>query len=224
MKRKFEFKVQPEVLDIGVKIKGVRIQGINNTVYSSSLNDYIDVHVKRLLENNTLESLKENKIIQSFYDLHKVVGIPKRKNLPASENLLKNLLKKQEFHRINPLVDIYNLISMDTKLALGAHDLDKTDGNITLRLTHGDENYIPLGSIEAKEVKAGIYSYIDDANDIICYSEIRQVDKTKVTEESKDVFFIVQGNQATTDKYVEDVAKELITVVTYYLGGTGEIL
>lgn len=224
MKRKFEFKVQQDVLDLGVKIKGVRIHDIDNTVYSSSLNDYIDVHVKRLLKNNSLEVLKEDRIIQGFYELHKEVGIPKRKNLPASENLLKNLLKKQEFHKINPLVDLYNLISMDTKLPLGAHDLDKTEGNISLRLTQGNENYIPLGSVEAKEVKAGIYSYIDDANDIICYSEIRQVDKTKVTEESKDVFFIVQGNQATTDKYVEDVAQELITVVTYYLGGTGEIL
>ena len=81
MNRKFEFKVQPEVLDLRVKIKGVRIHDIDNTVYSSSLNDYIDVHVKRLL---------------------------------------KNLLKKHEFHKINPLVDLYNLISMDTKLALGA--------------------------------------------------------------------------------------------------------
>ena len=133
MNRKFEFKVLPEVLDLRVKIKGVRIQDINNTVYSSSLNDYIDVHVKRLL---------------------------------------KNLLKKQEFHKINPLVDLYNLISMDTKLALGAHDLDKIEGNITLRLTQGNENNIPLGSEEAKEVKAGIYSYIDDANDIFCFSEI----------------------------------------------------
>lgn len=134
MNRKFEFKVQPEVLDLRVKIKGVRIHDIDNTVYSSSLNDYIDVHVKRLL---------------------------------------KNLLKKQEFHKINPLVDLYNLISMDTKLALGAHDLDKIEGNITLRLTQGNENYISLGSEEAKEVKAGIYSYIDDVNNIICYSEIR---------------------------------------------------
>lgn len=185
MNRKFEFKVQQDVLDLGVKIKGVRIHDIDNTVYSSSLNDYIDVHVKRLL---------------------------------------KNLLKKQEFHKINPLVDLYNLISMDTKLALGAHDLDKTEGNITLRLTQGNENYIPLGSEEAKEVKAGIYSYIDDANDIICFSEIRQVDKTKVTNESKDIFFIVQGNNENSDKYVKDIAKELIIVVTYYLGGTGEIL
>ena len=224
MNRKFEFKVQPEVLDLRVKIKGVRIHDIDNTVYSSALDDYIDVHVKRLLENNSLESLKKNQVIQGFYELHKEVGIPKRKNLPASENLLKNLLKKQEFHKINPLVDLYNLISMDTKLALGAHDLDKTEGNITLRLTQGNENYISLGSEEAKEVKAGIYSYIDDANDIICYSEIRQVDKTKVTNESKDIFFIVQGNNENSDKYVKDIAKELIIVVTYYLGGTGEIL
>ena len=83
---------------------------------------------------------------------------------------------------------------------------------------------MPLGSEEAKVVKAGIYSYIDDANDIICFSEIRQVDKTKVTNESVDIFFIVQGNKVTSNKYVEDVAKELITVVTYYLGGVGEIL
>ena len=49
--KNFQFKIQQEVLDLGVKIKGVRIHGINNTVYFSSLNDYIDVHVKRLLEN-----------------------------------------------------------------------------------------------------------------------------------------------------------------------------
>ena len=69
-----------------------------------------------------------------------------------------------------------------------------------------------------------VFIVIYDANDIICYSEIRQVDKTKVTNESKDIFFIVQGNKETSDKYVKDIAKELITVVTYYLWGTDEIL
>ena len=69
-----------------------------------------------------------------------------------------------------------------------------------------------------------VFIDIDDANDIICFSEIRQVDKTKVTNESEDIFFIVQENKVTSNKYVKDVAKELITVVTYYLGGVGEIL
>ena len=98
--KNFQFKIQQEVLDLVVKIKGVRIHGINNTVYFSSLNDYIDVHVIRLLENNSLESLKKNQVIQGFYELHKEVGIPKRKNLPASENLLKNLLKNKDFIKL----------------------------------------------------------------------------------------------------------------------------
>lgn len=98
--KNFQFKIQQEVLDLVVKIKGVRIHGINNTVYFSSLNDYIDVHVKRLLENNSLESLKKNQVIQGFYELHKEVGIPKRKNLPASENLLMNLLKNKDFIKL----------------------------------------------------------------------------------------------------------------------------
>lgn len=39
-------------------------------------------------------------MIQGFYELHKEVGIPKRKNLPASENLLKNLLKNKDFIKL----------------------------------------------------------------------------------------------------------------------------
>ena len=41
MNRKFEFKVQQDVLDLGVKIKGVRIHDIDNTclLYTSDAAD-----------------------------------------------------------------------------------------------------------------------------------------------------------------------------------------
>ena len=35
---------------------------------------------------------------------------------------------------------------------------------------------------------------------------------------------IVQGNEKTDYNYVKNVAGELITVITYYCGGTGKIL
>ena len=75
MNRKFEFKVQQDVLDLGVKIKGVRIHDIDNTVYSSALDDYIDVHVKRLLENNSLESLKKNQVVRLVRWIYQQVKI-----------------------------------------------------------------------------------------------------------------------------------------------------
>ena len=222
--KKFQFIVHQDVIDKGVVIRGVRIHGIDNHHYPSNLEDYIRIHIQRFLDHETQESVKNNDIIQGFYDLHKEVNVPKRKNIPASENLLKILLKKKEMTRINPVVDIYNIISMESKLALGAHDIACVGGNISLRLTDGSENFIPLGQEEPKEVKEGIYSYIDDDNDIICYLEVRQVDKTKVTKESQDIFFIVQGNQNTSQHEVDQVAEELVTVMTYYLGGEGYLL
>lgn len=35
---------------------------------------------------------------------------------------------------------------------------------------------------------------------------------------------LFKGIKKPSDKYVEDIAKELITVVTYYLRGVGEII
>ena len=59
MNRKFEFKVQQDVLDLGVKIKGVRIHDIDNTVYSSALDDYIDVHVKTSFRKQFIRIFKK---------------------------------------------------------------------------------------------------------------------------------------------------------------------
>lgn len=215
-----KFIIEQSVKDLGIKCIGVYITGINNHYYSDSLKDYLNIHSQRLLKSAT----EKDPIIQGFYDLHKKVGVSKRKNIPASENLIKLLKKRHDITRINPVVDIYNIISMESKLALGAHDIDKIVGNVNLKLTDGKELFIPLGQEEPKEVLANVYSYIDDSNEIICYLEVRQVNKTKVTNNSKDIFFIVQGNEKTDYSYIKNVAKELITVVTYYCGGTGKIL
>lgn len=219
-----KFIAEQDVLDLGVKIRGVKITGVNNYQYSQELEEYIQEHIHILLKNQTRKSIKEDDIIQGFYELHQKVNIPRRKNLPASENLLLTLVKKQEFYRINPVVDIYNILSMETKLALGAHDIDNADGNISLRLTDGNENFIPLGQNQSKDVPIGVYSYIDDSKDILCYLEIRQVDKTKITNESQNIFYIVQGNQQTSQEYIDEIAQKLIDLTTYFCGGTGELL
>ncbi|WP_096232156.1 hypothetical protein [Thermoanaerobacterium sp. RBIITD] len=87
-----------------------------------------------------------------------------------------------------------------------------------------DENYIPIGQDEPKPVKAGEYAYVDDANDIICRLEIRQVEKTKVTLDTKNCFYILQGNRATSKEYLEEAANRLINLTKRFLGGKEHIL
>ena len=125
---------------------------------------------------------------------------------------------------INKAVDIYNVISLESKLALGAHNIDKVDGDVTLRFTDGTEKYIPLGKYEPVKVNPHEYCYCDDANEVLCRLEIRQVNKTLVDENTTNIFYIVQGNKATSDTLLNQTARKIINTTTRYCGGTGQII
>lgn len=157
--------------------------------------------------------------------LHDAVGVKRRKNVPASENLIK-LLKKNggEMFFINTAVDIYNLLSMESKLALGAHNIDRIEGNVTLRFTDGTERFVPLGQAEPVPVAPHEYCYCDDSNEVLCRLEIRQVNKTAVDETAKNVLYIVQGNRATPDELLRETAQALIDQTREHCGGSGEII
>lgn len=214
-----DFYVEQRVLDLGLKIKFVVINGIDNTKES----DYLSSHLDHLIEEYKDFDLEGNQVLAGFHKIHEKGNISKRKNIPASENLIRLLKENNRIYHINSLVDIYNTISIESKLCLGAHDIDKTSGNVTLRFHSGNENYNPIGDNTSHKVKLNEYSYIDDDNDILCRLEVRQVEKTKVTEESKNVFYIVEGNEETNDEYLNDVCNKIISVTTSTLGGSGYI-
>ncbi|MBQ9327364.1 MAG: hypothetical protein IJ225_02360 [Solobacterium sp.] len=219
-----KFSVEQNVKDLGVDVVGVVITGIDNTSKSEEYKAWRESTVASLLERYRDYDVKQDAVLEGFYSLHAKVGVPRRKNPSAPENLIRLLEKKQGLFEINKAVDIYNLVSLDTRLALGAHDIDRLDGNVTLRLTDGTERFVPLGSPEPKPVKAGEYSYIDDSNEIVCHLEIRQVEKDKVTEDTTNVFYIVQGNEAVEHQVLLDAAKQLIDLTVRFCGGSGEIL
>lgn len=214
-----KFKVDEKVLELGLKVKAVIIENIDNKVKSAEYETYRKEKVQKLIEKYKEYDIKNDKTIEGFYSLHQKVNVPRRKNLPASENLIKNLIKKEELIEINKAVDIYNMISIDSKLCLGAHDIDKISGDVTLKITDGTEKFLPLGLEEIKEVKAGEYSFVDSDNDIICYLDIRQVDKTKVTQDTKNIIYFIIGNEVTTLEELENVKTQLIEETIKYCGG-----
>ncbi len=219
-----KFIVDEKVLELGVKIKAVKITGLDNESVSEEYLTWRKNKVQELITKYKDYDIKNDKVIEGFYELHQEVGVPRRKNLPASENLIKLLTKRDELVSINKAVDIYNILSIESKLCLGAHDIDKVSGNVSLKITDGTEKFLPLGSEELKPINPGEYSFVDDDNDIICWLDIRQVDKTKVTEESKNVLYLIIGNKETTYQDLEKVTNDLIELTTKFADGTAEIL
>lgn len=88
-----EFYVEQKVLDLGVKIIGVEIDGIDNKTISDEYLQWRKDEVGVLLEKYKDFDVKQDEVLEAFYTLHEKVNVPRRKNIPASENLIKLLIK-----------------------------------------------------------------------------------------------------------------------------------
>ena len=73
--------------------------------------------------------------------MYKAVGIDPTKTRPSSEALLRRVRKGDELPRINSLVDVINWCSLESQLSFGLYDLDRIQGDVTLRLGRDGESY-----------------------------------------------------------------------------------
>lgn len=219
--------VSDDVLDLGLKADFFVMKGLKNEEGSEGLESYKKELFVRLISVYSQPGFVENDpILAGFRKLHDKVGRSNKKNVASPENLVKYFLAKASLPVISPIVDIYNCVSLESRLAIGAHDLTKISGKVNLRLTNGAEKFLPLGSPsdELKKIQTGEYGYIDDGNDVLCQLECRQAQKTKIMKETSDCFYIVQGNENTPAEYISKFRDELIRLTRQYCGGTETIL
>lgn len=184
----------------------------------AEISSFVDGIVAAVRERAVRDLITPDPVYAGFRELHKSFEVPTRKLFSAAETLIRYVEKRGDIPRIGPLVDVYNAVSLETRLSLGAHDLARVAGGVSVRLTTGSERYHPVGAAEPEPVRPGEYAYID-STDVICRLEVRQSEKTKVTPATRDVFLIVQGNAATTPDYVQAGHDRLTGLLQRFFGG-----
>ena len=118
------------------------------------------------------------------------------KGIPSScEGLIDFILEKGSVPRINNFVDIYNAISAITGVSIGAHDLEKLAGSPKLEILPQDMLFVPIGARGDGTARRGEFAYVD-TDGVICRMDVRQSDRTKITENTRQVFVIFQGHDA----------------------------
>lgn len=222
---RMSFTMDEQVIGLGVTGVYFVMGGLTN-LHSHDEFDELLEHTLSDLDDAAVrgQDLKTHPILAGFRDLHSAVGRSNRDNVASAESLLRLIRMNGSVPRVNLLVDIYNMISLKTQLAIGAHDLERFDGDVRLALTTGDERFFPATAMEPKAVQAGEYAYIDGSNQIICRMETRQVGPTRVDLATTEAFYAVQGNKMTDASYVWDAAQELIALTKEFCGGSERIL
>ena len=109
------------------------------------------------------------------------------------EALLKRVEKGNEVSTINPLVDIYNAVSLTYGIPCGGEDLDQFVGDLVLGLAQGGESFMALGDAEEDPALPGEIIYQDDIGAVCRCWNWRDGQRTMLTPDTTNAFLIIES-------------------------------
>ena len=133
---------------------------------------------------------------QGYIDSISAVGRSTKKNPPTAVALIQNIKRRGSIPNINSIVDIYNVESLHSFLAIGGHDFDKIEEEICFTVSKKEDIFYPILAPE-KYVAETDYVY-KDKKGIMAWIDVRDGENYKFDENTKNAIFIIQGNANTS--------------------------
>ena len=205
------------------KIGIITCNGIDNTIKDENqYKDMLSQGEKEALSHLPNVEFSSNEVIKVWRDAFKKFKTKKGAR-SSIEALLKRVSTGKGLGTINPLVDIYNSISLKYAMPCGGEDMDKFIGDIRLTKATGDESFITLGSDKSEPPYEGEIVYKDDEGAICRCWNWRESVRTMLTEDTKNAFLCIELVDENREKEFENALKELSQLVEENLGGKSEI-
>ncbi|MDF9866982.1 DNA/RNA-binding domain of Phe-tRNA-synthetase-like protein [Bacilli bacterium PM5-3] len=205
------------------KIGVIVCNDIDNTItdenkYLTMLEDSKKESSKYLVNDN----FSENEVIKVWREAYQKFKTKKGAR-SSIEALLKRVNKGDSLSCINPLVDIYNSISLKYAIPCGGEDIDTFVGDIRLTKANGTESFITLGSEESAPPYEGEIVYKDDEGAICRCWNWRESVRTMLNEETKNAFLCIEMVDKSRYDELELILNELAKKVETNLSGKTKI-
>jgi DNA/RNA-binding domain of Phe-tRNA-synthetase-like protein len=170
-------------------------------VVAKGINNEENKKITELLKNSIeltetkfqYRKVKEVEEIVYYRDSFVKLDINPNKFMSSIEAIITRIAKKKGFPSINPIVDLGNAVSIKYLVPLGAHDIEASEDDICIRFSKNGDSFIPFGGNEEEYLEDGelIYSV---GNEVRTRKWIwRQSEQGKITKESKNIFFPIDG-------------------------------
>lgn len=170
------------------------LNNVNNTSQAEELEHLLITAQEKVRRDLSGITISQHPHVAPWREAYRAFGV-KAKEYPSSiENLLKRVLKGETLRRINPLVDLYNVVSLEHLIPVGGEDLDSLHGDIVLRFAKDDEPAIHLlGDSEPKAPKAGEVIYTDDIGAICRRFNWKEAERSKLTATTKRAILVIEA-------------------------------
>ena len=191
------FIIDKSIVELG--IKSVVIGIAKNIDPQAPLSDSFLTKQKKMQDwalQCDVDEILKHPVTQGYTDLLQSVGRSIKKYPPTVPAFIRNIQRRGSMPHINSVIDIYNVESLYSLLAIGGHDLDKIDGQIEFTVNKEAGVFLPISSTE-KHVAETDYVYRDPKG-IIAWLGVRDGEQYKFDDGTKNAIFIIQGNANTS--------------------------
>lgn len=196
----------------------MRSIGITDVVYATArgLDPHAEIpealteEIRRIGEDvaaGKYDSIYDNDVTEGYRDLIRKAGRSVKKNPPTVPGFIDNIKHRGSMPHINSIVDVYNLESIRSSLAIGGHDMDSIEGDILVAVCGKEDSFTAIGGKE-KHVEPTDFVYRDDKG-ILAWLDVRDSEFYKMSDDTVNVLFVMQGNANTTVEYRVEAMKRL---------------
>lgn len=205
------------------KIGIIICNGIDNSIKNEEkYKEMLLAAEKEALKYLQNEEFSSNEVIKVWREAFQKFKTKKGAR-SSIEALLKRVHNGKHLGTINPLVDIYNCISLRYALPCGGEDIDTFSGNIRLTKAVGNENFVTLGTDKNEPPYEGEIVYKDNEGAICRCWNWRESVRTMLTENTKNAFLCIELIDEKRIEEFKNALKDLAKIVEDNLGGTCKI-
>ena len=206
----FEVKFSDKIKTSFPDLKVLQIEArVANPPTSDQLWFEIQQASKELTQKYVLPDLNKRISIDATRKAYKCLGKDPNRYRPSAEALGRRIINGKGIYRLTTLIDIINLISIETGYSIGGFDADKIKGNkLILGVGNKEDNFQAIGrgplNIE------GLPVYRDELGGI--GTPTSDEERTKLTPQTTHLLMLVNIYQEeTSPQEVEAMAKELLS-------------
>ena len=199
------FEIFPQAR-IGVLIcRGIDNRVQDEAVYEAEYGAYLREAEKSSLQYTSDPEFTSNPVIRAWRDAF--YKFKTKKGARCSiEALLKRVAKGGQIGNVNPLVDLYNGVSLKYGVPVGGEDVDKFVGDVRLTVADGSEEFVTLGSDKSEPPYPGEIVYKDDAGAVCRCFNWRESVRTMLTDDTTNAFMCIETTGDAAAASCEPVA------------------
>ena len=192
--------------------------GFDNAAPNGKIEAMLDRNAQDFAARHAEDNVRELPGVKACRDAFQALGMNPNKFMVSIEALAKRVQKNGTLPHINPLVDLGNALSLKYEVPMGAHDIDKMEGDIVVRFSTPEDHFQPMGETEVESMPEGELCYVSGHTVKTRRWLWRQSEDGKIGPETSHVFFPIDGFATVNAPAVLSAWEELARIVSVDLG------